>query len=73
MRYYKQYREDGAVPFEITKDEARNTLDGYWMEEALNDIFQNDRSFRLYTPVADVWTVTEKGTIPIAGFYGIVG
>lgn len=71
MRYYKQYKEINAIPFEITKEEARKTLEGYWIEDAVNDIFENDRQFRLFTPFSIVWTKDENGKIPMVGFYGI--
>ena len=71
MRYYKQYKEINATPFEITKEEARKTLEGYWIEDAVNDIFENDRQFRLFTSFSTVWTMDENGKVPMAGFYGI--
>ena len=71
MRYFKQHKEINATPFEITKEEARKTLEGYWIEDAINDMFENDRQFRLFTPFSTVWTMDENGNIPIAGFYGI--
>lgn len=39
----------------------------------LDDIFDNDRGFRLETSYSVVWTKNEKGQVPMAGFYGIVG
>lgn len=72
MKYMKQYKEIGAKPFEIPKEEARLGLCGYWVEEALDDIFDNERAFRLFTPVAEYWTVDEEGLVPMAGFYGII-
>lgn len=71
MRYYKQYKEINATPFGITKEEARKTLEGYWIEDAVKDIFENDRQFRLFTPFFTVWTKDENGKVPMAGFYGI--
>ncbi len=72
MKYFKTYKYKAETK-EITREEARTTLDGYWKEEALNDIFNNSKSFRLFTPYSEVWTKTDDGTVPIAGFYGIVG
>ena len=72
MRYFKQYKEINAIPFEITKEEARKTLEGHWIEDAVNDIFENDRQFRLFTPFSTVWTMDENGKVPMAGFYGIL-
>lgn len=71
MKYFKQYKEINATPFEITKEEARKTLEGYWIEDAVKDIFENDRQFRLFTPFSTVWTKDENGKVPMAGFYGI--
>jgi len=71
MRYYKQYKEINATPFEITKEEARETLESYWIEDAINDMFENDRQFRLFTPFSTVWTKDENGKVPMSGFYGI--
>lgn len=71
MKYIKFYRDGNSNSFEITKDEARRTLEGYWKPEALDDIFDNEKGFRLYSPFAIVWTETEDGKVPIAGFYGI--
>lgn len=71
MRYFKQYKEINATPFEITKEEARKTLEDYWIEDAINDMFENDRQFRLFTPFSTVWTKDENGNIPMIGFYGI--
>lgn len=73
MKYYKQYKEAGAEPEEVTKEEAKRTLEGWWRQEALDDIFEQDKGFRLYTAYAEVWTKTEDGMIPMAGFYGTVG
>jgi len=72
MKYFKQYKEVNAIPFEITKEEARKTLEGYWIEDAVNDIFENDRQFRLSTSFSTVWTMDENGKVPMAGFYGIL-
>ena len=58
---------------EITKEEARKHLSGFWRKDALDDIFKNDKAFRLYTPYRDIWTMTDDGKVPVAGFYGIVG
>ena len=70
MKYYKKYKEEGARPFEITKAEARKTLTGHWKEECLEDIFKNKKGFCLDTPFAVVWTKTDDGLVPIAGFVG---
>ena len=72
MKYFKQYKGEDEVK-EITKEEARRTLEGWWKDEALEDIFNNDKCFRLFTAFCEVWTMTERGTVPMAGFYGVTG
>ena len=71
MKYYKIYEEVNAKPFEISKDEARRTLEGYWKPEALDDIFDNEKSFRLFNKFSTVWTQTEEGLEPAPNFYGV--
>lgn len=71
MRYYKMYKEDEAELFEVTKEEAKRTLEGYWNKEELNRIFNNEISFRLWSPFAEVWTETDNGLVPAPGFWGI--
>lgn len=71
MTYFKQYKDESEKR-EITKEEAKRILSGWWNEDALDDIFDNDIEFRLWTPYTDVWTMTEDGKVPIAGFYGTV-
>lgn len=71
MKYFKQYKDGNPEPREISKDEARRTLEGHWKPEALDDIFGNEKMFRLFTPFSIVWTESEDGTIPMAGFIGI--
>ncbi len=71
MTYFKLYKDKDAKAVEITKEEARKTLDNYWNKESLDDIFDNEKSFRLYTPFAYVWTKTADGAVPMAGFIGV--
>ena len=73
MTYYKQYKGTQFAPQELTKEKVRETLEGYYKKEALDDIFDNDREFRLETSYSVVWTKNEQGQVPMAGFYGIVG
>jgi len=72
MRYFKQYK-DADHSEEITQDEAKHLLEGWWKEESLNEILNNKKQFRLFTPYVDVWTEDDQGRVPIAGFYGVVG
>lgn len=73
MKYFKMYKEDGATAEQITKEEAKRLLEGWWKDEALDEIFDNETEFRLFTPFAEIWTMTEDGKVPVAGFYGTVG
>lgn len=72
-KYFKQYKGTQFAPQEVTKETARETLEGYYKKEALDDIFDNDRGFRLETSYSIVWTKNDEGQVPMAGFYGIVG
>ena len=71
MRYYKLCKSVSSKPCEVTKEEARETLDGYWKSEMLDDIFDNEKSFRLFSAFSIVWTQAENGLIPMPGFYGV--
>ena len=73
MTYYKFYKDGSVKAFEISKEEAKQTLEGYWDKEQLDKIFDEGIGFRLYTPYAEVWTKNDEGLVPMAGFYGIVG
>ena len=55
MKYFKQYKGKDEV-MEITKEQARNTLDGYWKDEFLDEIFAKEKKFRLSTNMSYVWT-----------------
>lgn len=55
MKYFKQFKGKDEV-MEITKEQARNTLDGYWKDEWLDDIFDKEKKFRLSTNFSYVWT-----------------
>ena len=72
MRYFYEDKDTGKVA-EIDKETARRWLDGNWKEEYLDDIFDNDRMFRLYTAFSTIWTQTDNGLVPMAGFIGVVG
>ena len=55
MKYFKQFKGKDEV-MEITKEQARNTLDGYWKDEWLDEIFAKEKKFRLSTNMSYVWT-----------------
>lgn len=69
IKYFKQYRGTDIVS-NITADEAYDTLNNSWDEDFLTDILYHQKSFRLFTRYADVWT-EKDGLAPIAGFYGV--
>lgn len=71
MKYFKIYKETGAEAEEITKAEAKRTLEGWWKQEALDDIFDNEKAFHLWTAFAEVWTKDADGCVPMAGFIGV--
>ena len=71
MKYYKMYKEHGAKAFEVSKEEARSTLEGWWKQDVLDRVFEKELVFRLYTPRSEVWTETDEHEVPIAGLYGI--
>lgn len=68
IRYYKKGIQ--LAPQEVTKEEARETLEGSYSKEVLDDIFNNGKAFRLATSDSEIWT-KENGMVPMAGFYGI--
>lgn len=72
MKYFLQYKEADAEIVEITKEEARNILEGNWSEKFLNDIFDNGKCFRLYTMFSTIWSETDDGIIPPDGYFGVV-
>lgn len=71
MKYFKKYKEAGAEPVEVTKEEAKRTLEGWWDQKALDDIFDKGAAFHLWTAFAEVWTKDDNGLVPMAGFIGI--
>lgn len=70
MKYMKQFK-DGSGAFEVTKEKARWSLEGNWKKDFLDDVFANGKSFRLFTSFAEIWTVSDDGLVPEAGFYGV--
>lgn len=58
---------------EISKERARELLEGCYIADAVADVFDNDKAFRLRTPYRDIWTKTDDGLVPMPGFYGVVG
>lgn len=73
MMYFKRFKGEGRSIIEVTKKQAKETLFGYYKDEFLDDVFDNNRAFRLETSFSEVWTMDDDGLTPIAGFYGVVG
>lgn len=75
VKYYKLYKGTQFAPQEVTKEVARQTLEGYWDKDELDRIFDKEIGFCLYTPYAEIWTkqIDADGheRVPMAGFYGI--
>lgn len=70
MRYYtKAHTEQSSN--EITKEQAKHYLEGAYKAQAVADIMDNEKQFRLRTPFRDIWTKSENGMIPMPGFYGV--
>ena len=70
MKYYKQYLGENAVT-EISRDEAKRMLEGWWKPEFLQEVFDKEKAFRLWTAFSVVWTKDENGLVPMAGFMGV--
>lgn len=72
MKYYKQNNSEGE-PREISKADARYFLSGYYKKSFVDEVFEGEQSFRLKTPYSEIWTKTDEGLVPMAGFYGVCG
>ena len=69
MKYMKCYHGTTKY-FDITKDEARSSLEGTYKPEFLDDIFENEKSFRLETPYSTIETRRDGATLK-SGFLGV--
>lgn len=72
MKYFSQVKGEEKIE-ELTKERARFLLEGCYIKEAVDDVMDNNKGFRLQTMTRVIWTQTDDGLVPIAGFYGIVG
>lgn len=70
MKYFTKMHTEHE-PMQITKEEARHFLEYAYIKTAVDDVIDNEKAFRLWTPFRDVWTMTEDDMIPMAGFYGV--
>ena len=72
MKYFSVIHETGKVE-ELTAEEARFCLKGQYKGAFVDEIIDTEQGFRLRTRYRDIWTKTDEGLVPIAGFYGTVG
>ena len=72
MKYYSRFKGEKEVE-ELTKERTQFLLERYYTKEFVDDVIDNERGFRLQTIMREIWTETDDGLVPIAGFYGIVG
>ena len=70
MKYFSTIKGEMKVE-ELTKERAKFLLEGCYKKSAVNDIFNNERSFCLQTMTRTIWTQTDNGLVPIPGFFGI--
>ena len=67
MKYLTR-RHDQEMIEELTAEQARFYLEGYWKDETLADIFDGGKHFKLFTPYRDIWTETDDGVAPMTGY-----
>ena len=72
MKYLSMVKGEHDVE-ELTEERARFLLEGCYVKEAVDDLFENKREFQLMTMTRIIWTENDKGLVPMAGFLGIVG
>lgn len=72
MHYLSQMHGEDTVE-ELTKEQVFCKLDGYYKRKFVKEILDKEQGFRLFTPYRIIWTQTDDGLVPIAGFYGTVG
>lgn len=70
MKYFSQVNTEVE---ELSEERARELLERCYIKDAVDDLFDNHRAFRLNTMTRTIWTETEDGLVPIAGFYGVCG
>ena len=72
MKYYLKLKESGKTK-EITELEARYHLAKQFNEDYVAALFELRKAFRLEWEFGEIWTKTEEGHVPTAGFYGVCG
>ena len=65
MEYYTLIHGE-TEPMQITKEEARYFLEGCYVKEFVDDIINNDKFFKLHTPIRMIWTKNADGEVPDA-------
>lgn len=70
MKYYTRMLTEETTS-EITKEQARFYLEGAYIKEHVSYVIDEEKSFRLKTPYRVIWTKTDNGLVPMAGFYGV--
>ena len=72
MKYFaRKFGEDQVE--EISKEKAKWLLEGFYKKKAVKQIFDRDMGFRIQTPWREIWTKTDDGMVPMAGFIGVCG
>ena len=69
MRYLSTIKGEQDVE-ELSKEKARNLLAECYKEEAVDEIIDNEKAFRLETMTRVIWT-EKDGLAPMAGLYGV--
>ena len=69
MKYFAS-TVDGVTE-EVSADKARFILEGRYRKDCVDDLFDNEKSFRLQGLLRTVWTETEDHLSPIPGFFGV--
>lgn len=72
MRYFSVILETGEEQ-ELTAERARFCLKGQYKDDFVDEIIDKKQGFRLRTAYREIWTKTDDGLVPIAGWYGTVG
>ena len=63
--------KDGELVKVEATNEAKRMLEGWWKPEFLQEVFDKEKAFRLWTAFSVVWTKDENGLVPMAGFMGV--
>lgn len=64
MKYYRNGEE-------VTKERAKFILEGCYKSEAVKDIIDKEKAFRLRIMTGEIYTEDEYGRVPMPGFFGV--